>query len=699
MQLTTTLKLNELMSCPNIAEKLTEKELSDLGMDIFTAFEADLNSRTEWDKRNEEAMKLALQIKESKSFPWVGASNVKFPLITIAALQYHARAYPVLVGSDIPVRVKVIGEDSTGEKVARARRVENHMSYQLIEEDEDWESEFDKVLITQPILGCAFKKSYFDPIKNHNESEYVLPKDLVVNYWTKSLETAPRITHVLYMSKNDVYERVTRGLWLEMKEGLPGDIVFTKLGLVQDKSQGLQPPQSIDPSTPYEILEHHCFIDFDGDGYEEPYIVFMRRDTKQVVRIVARYFPEGIKKKGTKVLSIQAEKYFTKFPFIPSPDGGFYDLGFGVLLGPLNESINTLINQLIDSGTMANTAGGFLSRGIKMRGGNYSFAPLEWKHVESTGDDLRKGIMPLPVREPSQVLFTLLNLLINYGERIGGSVDVLSGVSPGQNTPAETSRNSVEQGMKIFSGIFKRTYRSLRDEFRKLYRLNQLYITETQYYTDSRDNQGTIMVSDYTGDASAIRPSADPHIISDSQRMQQAEALVNRSMMNPMYDKYEIEKIYLRALKIPNVDQLLPDPKGPKAVQPPLNPMTAKLEVEKLKIEGIKLKAQSDMKKAVMEAMSQYDLYRAKIQQLEGATVLAYAQAEGISKGHDIAMLEAQIGAAKEGQNGMLKYMEIMQKASDSLGDKQDGQQQGAPQLGAPQQGAPQQGAPQQAPQ
>lgn len=673
------------MESHNIAEKLSDKELSDLGMDIHRAFENDLNSRSEWDKRNEEAMKLALQIKENKSFPWIGASNVKFPLITIAALQYHARAYPVLVGSDTPVKCKVIGEDPTGEKVARARRVENHMSFQVIEEDEDWESEFDKVLITQPILGCSFKKSYFDPVKGHNESEYVLPKDLVVNYWTKSLDTASRITHVLYMSKNDVYERVTRGLWCPMEEMLPGDIIHTKLGTVQDKSQGLQAPEKIDSSTPYEILEHHCFLDLDHDGYAEPYIVFMRRDTKQVLRIVARFFPEGVKKNSKgRILSIEAEKYFTKFPFIPSPDGGFYDLGFGVLLGPLNESINTLINQLIDAGTMATTAGGFLSRGIKIRGGNYSFAPLEWKHVESTGDDLRKGIMPLPVREPSQVLFTLLDLLINYGERIGGSVDVLSGISPGQNTPAETSRNSVEQGMKIFSGIFKRTYRATRDEFRKLYRLNQLYITETQYYTDSQDNHGTILVEDYIGDASAIRPAADPHVISDSQRLQQAEMLAQRAMATPGYDRYEIEKMYMRALKIPNIDQLYPDPKGPKAIPAPLNPMTAKLEVEKLKLEGVKLKAQSDMKKAVMAAMAEYDVNRAKIHQLEAQAVLAYAQAEGVGKGHEIALLEAQIGAAKEGQNGLLKYMEIMQKASESLSDKQDQQQEQQQQGAAP---------------
>ena len=226
------------------------------------------------------------------------------------------------------------------------------------------------------------------------------------------------------------------------------------------------------------MIEQHLYLDLDGDGYQEPYVAIVHKASKQLLRLVPRFFTSSIEfSKDDKILSIKAEQYFTKYPFIPSPDGGFYDLGFGVLLGPLNSSINTIINQLIDAGTMANTAGGFLGRGIKIKGGNSSFAPNEWKPVESSGDDLRKSIVPLPVREPSQVLFTLLSLLINYGERIGGSVDILVGQNPGQNTPAETSRTMAEQGMKIFSGIFKRTYRSLRDEFRKQYRLNHLYLT------------------------------------------------------------------------------------------------------------------------------------------------------------------------------------------------------------------------------
>ena len=670
MELTTTLKINKIVKSSNIAELLTEKELADIGITVCQDFDTDLSSRDEWEKRNEDAMKLALQVKETKSFPWQGASNVKFPLITIAALQYHARAYPTLLGGDTPIKCKVAGEDTDGTLTARATRIENHMSYQVLEEDEDWESEMDKVLITQPILGCSFKKTFFDPIKNRVDSDYIIPKDLVVNYWAKSLSSAPRVTHVLYMSKNDVYERVVRGLWVEMSEKQSGEHLQSGLLHVQEKSQGLQTPPSTDSSTPYEILEQHRFFDFDGDGYEEPYIVFVRRDTKQVLRIVARFFPDGIKKNsGGDIISIKAEQYFTKFPFIPSPDGGFYDLGFGVLLGPLNESINTLINQLIDSGTMANTAGGFLSRGIKLRGGNYSFAPLEWKHVESTGDDLRKGIMPLPVREPSNVLFTLLNLLINYGERIGISVDILTGQNPGQNTPAETSRTMAEQGMKIFSGIFKRTYRAMRDDFRLQYRLNQLYITETQYFTDARDANGTILATDYIGNSSAIRPTADPHIISDSQRIMQAEALRNAAMTAPGFDMYQVNKRYLQALKIPALEQVLPDPKGPNAI--PSGP-SEKVQIEQMKQEGKMQEIQMNIKLEIMRLTEEANLNQAKIQQLQAQAALLLEQAKDVTNTSEMEVVKATLTAAKQQHEIHKHHIDSMIKMSENLQKKEE---------------------------
>lgn len=666
MKLSKNISLKTIVDSRNLVEQMSEDDVKALGEELWKDLEADIQSRSEWEKRNEEAMSLALQLKEQKSFPWVGASNVKFPLITIAALQYHARAYPGLISSETPVKCRVTTKDDDGSLTDKATRIENHMSYQILEEDEDWESEMDKTLITQPILGCAFKKSYFHPVKRHNVSEFVIPKDLVVNYWAKSIESAPRITHILYMSNNDVYERVASGLWVEMNTEKKAQEGTSGLKKVQDKTQGMSEPQPTDRSTPYIICEMHCFKDFDGDGYEEPYIITFRKDTKQVLRIVARFLSENVVMHSTKkdvVLSIKPEQFFTKYSFIPSPDGGFYDLGFGVLLGPLNGSIDTLINQLIDTGTMSNTAGGFLSRGIKLRGGNTSFAPLEWKHVETTGDDLRKGIMPLPVRDPSPVLFQLLELLINYGERIGISVDILTGQNPGQNTPAETSRTMAEQGMKIFSGIFKRTHRGFRDELRKLYRLNQLYITKDVNYVDWEHDK-MILKNDYIGSTSAIRPAADPHITSDSQRIMQAEAMRQASLTVPGYNRYEVEKRYLTALKVPAIEKVYPDPNGPNAVPPTPNP---KVQVEQIKAQTKLQEAQLNVKMEALKLQEEALLNQAKIQELQAKAILALEQAKGVTTGHEVALIEAQIGAAKMQQEHLNNQIKTMLQIADSM--------------------------------
>ena len=678
MNLKNTFDINELVYEPNIANLLSKDDLETIGMQVVKDFDNDLLSRSSWEKRTETSLKLALQVVENKNFPWANASNVKFPLITIAALQYHARSYPVLIDNDLPIKCRVVGEDKDGLRTLRATRVEQHMSYQLLEEDEDWESEMDKVLITQPIIGCAFKKTYYDPIRKHNISENVLAKDLVVNYWTKSLETANRVTHVLQMSKNEIYERTARGLWLEgVSEGRQQQYSSIAMGnglqSLQDKAQGMQPPEPNDSSTPIEILEQHCHIDFDGDGYAEPYIVYVRRDNKKVARIVARYTQKDIERnESNDVLSIKAEQYFTKYPFIPSPDGGFYDLGFGVLLGPLNESINTIINQLVDAGTMANTAGGFLSRGIKLRGGNYTFNPMEWKHVDTTGDDLRKGIVPLPVREPSQVMFTLLNLLINYGERIGGSVDILSGQNPGQNTPAETTRTMAEQGMKVFNGIFKRTHRSLKQEFRKLYRLNQIFVSENTPYVSDSTGSGMVLASDYEGPVTDVMPTFDPSITSEAQRINQASAIASRVAATPgLYNRYEAEYAFLKALKVTNIDKLLPDPNGPNAIPAPVNP---KLQIEQMKLQAKQASDQLTMKIALLKLMGEAELDQAQIQKLQ-------AEVEEIKIGivtegerMRIQEINMQIGLQRERREGVMSAIKTMNTAFDKMmaGSKED---------------------------
>jgi len=653
------ININKLLTSPNIAEMLDDYTLNKIGGRVVSEFENDKNSRTMWEKRVEEAMQLALQVAEAKSFPWSGASNVKFPLITIAALQFHSRAYPALIPSDTIVKMGA-GEQEDPEIVDRLKRIEKHMSYQVLEEDLNWEGEMDKVLITVPIVGCAFKKTYWDFTADHPVSENVLAKDFVVSYWTKSLKDCTRQTHVLYLSSNDVLSRQRRGIWSDIKLAKPTMEPQDNLTNAQDNAQGVS-ENSSDSGTPYEFLEQHRWEDLDGDGFKEPYIITVQKTTGKVMRIVANYFDTSITRneKG-EILNIKPESYFTKYSFIPSPDGGFYDIGFGILLGPLNESINTIINQLIDAGTMATTAGGFLSRGIKVRGGNYNFAPLEWKHVDSTGEDLAKGIVPLPVREPSQVLYTLLTTLVNYGERIVGATDIMVGENVGQNTPATTSQTMAEQGMKVFAGIFKRIHRSLKEEFRKIYRLNQLYLSPEHRYS-----LGVAMSADYQSAPDMLRPAADPHVVTDVQRAIQAQALREAAMSAPGFNMYNVMKRYLESLKINNIEEVLPNPEGPNALPPP-GP-DPKVQIEQMKLQDKAADREQKLKLAVAAMMQTAELNNARIEKLEADAILALEQADGVQEGHKIALIQSEIAANKVNQQGILNSIKIMK---DLLGEK-----------------------------
>lgn len=636
----------------DILSMLDDEDKQKIAHHCFDGFMIDENSRIDWVKRTSDSMKLALQVVEQKSFPWAGASNVKFPLVTIAALQFHSRSYPLLVSSPDVVKMRVVGDDPNGEKMARAIRVGQHMSFQVLEEDENWEEEMDKVLIHTPIVGCSFKKVYFNESLGHNVSEFVPAADLVVNYFAPSLEKAQRITHIIPMSRNDIYERVVSGRFAETNMTTVQPLQKNTLQQTKDTAQRQNMPTN-DKDAPVEILEQHTWLDLDGDGYMEPYIVYIRRDNQQLLRVEARYVPASITWKDQKVFKVKPENFFTKYPFIPSPDGGFYDLGFGALLGPVNDSINTLINQLIDAGTMANTAGGFLSRGVKIRGGATSFAPLEWKHVDSTGDDLKKGIFPLPVREPSQVLFTLLSLLINYGERIGMATEALVGENPGQNTPAETSRNMTEQGLKIFNGIFKRTFRALRDEFRMLFHLNKLYLPDTVRFGEGK----SVLKEDYFGDHATIVPASDPNIVSDSQRLQTAMIVKQAAMQTPGYDRYEVEKFFLQALKVPSVDTMFPDPKGPRAIPPIPNP---KVEIEKMKTQT---KAKGDELKAKMkglELMGKAQIQQAEIQKMHAETLKLMKEAESVETKNAIDLLRIKIEAAEARRDDQIEMAKLM---------------------------------------
>lgn len=667
LRLESKLTLNEeAVKAPNLTDRFSKEDLGKIADCCFEGYEKDRDSRGGWFKRTEASMDLAMQVTQEKSYPWPNASNIVFPLVTIAALQFHSRAYPAIIQGSEVVKCRVaVGADA--EKMERAERVGRYMSYQLLEEDQSWEEQTDRLLLNISIVGCAFKKSFFDPKVNHNTSQLVRARDLVVDYYAKSIESARRKTQIIQIYRNEIIERCIAGVYRNVEEEAwmkeDAQDVEDEGEERDEKRHGTEEPTT-DWAAPYTCLEQHCWLDLDGDGYEEPYIVTFEAGSRAILRIVSRVERiEDVSRTAGRVSGILASEYYTKFGFIPSPDGGLYDIGFGVLLGPLNESANTLINQLVDAGTMSNTAGGFLGRGAKVRGGVYSFQPMEWKRLDSTGDDIKKNIFPLPVRDPSEVLFKLLGLLIEYTNRVSGATEMLAGENPGQNTKVGTTNAMIEQGLKVYGAIFKRVWRSMKEEFKKLYILNAIHLPPRRTTFSGL----VVLREDFLDDPNHVVPTADPNIVSDQQRVAQAQLLAERSGMVAGYDPELIEKNLLRAYRIDAIDAFYP---GAQKTGPLPN---YKLQMEQMKTQREQMKLDHQAQMFVFEIQEQHFLNEAKIEQLQASATALLATANGVDTQDQINAINALVGALKvhnEALHGRAKLILESLKPGDEGGDQ-----------------------------
>lgn len=590
-------KIEDALTYLNIADHLDEGLLDEIGHELAELVENDDDSRQEWLSDQDDWLKLAAQVRDIKSYPWTRASNVKFPLVTIAALQFHARALPSLINSTTPVRARVLGDDPEGVKQARSTRVEAYMSYQILEEMEEWLDEVDRMMIVLPIIGLCYKKSYFSENLGRNKSVLVLPRDLILNYHAKDY-TRARMSHVILMDQNELKELQNRGIFLDVELSTE----YKQVEGVRDDTIGLHHSSGI-TEDPYEIIESHCWLDLDEDGYKEPYIVTYHRDSRKVLRIVARWDEDGIEyNEAGKIIRIEAEEYFTPFMFFPDPNSAVYGIGFGRLLGPTNEAVNTLINQLIDAGTLSNMQSGFLARGAALPGGSMRFQPGEWKIVNNTGDDLRKGIVPLPTKEPSHVLQTLLSLLVDYGQRLSAVSEIMVGENPGQNQPATTTMAVLEQGLKVFTGIYKRIHRALAKEYQKLYKLNSKYLDENKYRTvldkiDPLSGEGIdVSIADFELDTFDIVPASDPNFVSDSQKAMKSESLLQKAMAGLPINIEEALKMSLEAEGHENIEALMTlPPQGPSVEE-------KQFELDVIKTQIDAFKAYNDGIKKIAEA-------------------------------------------------------------------------------------------------
>jgi chaperonin GroES len=627
---------------PNLAADLDDATLSRIGQKVVEEFDIDLAARKAegWDERHDTAMKLALQVKEAKTYPWPKAANVKYPLIITAAIQFAARAYPAIVDGASLVKGKVLGQPNDA-KIARAKRIGDHMSYQLTEDMPGWEEDTDRLLHMLPIVGCVVRKSYYDPLNGCNRSELIPPDKFVVDYWTKDLETCPRATHIQEFYPHKIEEKFRSGLWRKV------DI-------------GEAPDANGDDAAPHTFLEQHRLWDLDDDDYPEPYIVTVHKESRQVVRIVARYDESGVVGRE-QIETIKPVRYFTKYPFIPSPDGSWYDIGFGMLLNALNETINSTINQLLDAGHLQNLQGGFIGAGVSIKSGALRFQPGEWKRVETTGADLKGSIVPLPTTPPSNVLFQLLGMLIESAKDITATQDILTGDQPA-NTPVGTTLALIEQGLKVFTAIYKRIHRAFKQELECLYRLNSLYL-DPQAYFNFQDVPGVIAQQDYKeGDCDVI-PVSDPSVVTDMQRLGRAQYL--GQFLGKGLDDMAIMNRMFQAANIPDVHELAPK----QQPQPPVKDQVALREIA-LKEEQAHLDAarggkedaiaSADANLAAAERVAGIGLTQAEAQKTEieaaqlGAALLPEIQAMiRQSIGEALGMAQAQVAQAAAPQDNM----------------------------------------------
>lgn len=660
-------KLLEFIDKVNIAEDLDDDLLGKIGHDVVEGHTKDWDSYVTWRTTMDAVLKLVRMEKEDKNYPWPQAANIKFPLISEAAMQFAARAYPEIVQGSNVVKTVIFGEDPDGLKAKRAQRISQHMSWQIMEGMDGWEANMDSLLHMLPIYGTVYKKTYYCPLLKENVSITLTPYEVVVNNNVKDNAIPRRLTHVMHLYDNDVMERVQGGLWLDQEIG-------TAQETYDPKNPGQSSTADDKDAAFHTFLEQHCWLDLDDDGYDEPYIVTVHKDTSKVMRIAACYDQESVlydtvDGKPTLV-RITANQYFTKYLFLPDQSGAWLGSGFGQLLHASNEAINTIINQLVDAGTLANLQGGFKSKDAKVAG-KEPLQPGEWRSTDIPAQDLASAFFPVPFKEPSGVLYQLLGMIVESSKGFASTTAAMSGSEMPANAAATSVLAVIDQGMKVFSGIHKRVYRSLRSEFKKIAWLNSRYMDEQVYFRvlDSSEN-AAVGRQDYVQGDFDVVPIADPNMSTSVQKLVRAQALMEWGKSQQGVNMHPINQMFLEALQVPNIDKILPDPS--QMPPPPPDPMMLDLQV---KMKAIEKQFEVEMKK-LDQAKEKQD---AEIKKILADALLSIAKAEAAESGKNLAEYGSELKTLVHGHEMFHKDAKLgMDQVNHVLGQIP----QGMPQTG-----------------
>ena len=548
---------NETNFDANLADDMSDTQLSRKASELIKYYEDDREARSEWEERYKKGLKTldpdgGMEESEDERATR-GLSTVVHPMIAEAATQFNARAIAELYPSGGPVKTVIIGEPSE-ELEEQGRRVREFMNYQITQEMPEYFPDLDQMLFHLPLVGQTFKKVWWDSNLERQCSQFVKAEDFVVAPESKDLQTSIRYTHVIRMPKNDYNRYVQSGYYLQTTDiGSDADPSGDTIGEIEGISQYADSSED----NVITLLEMHLYDSFEDEDAEVdiPYVVTIDYDNQKIVSIRRNWHEEDERK--------VKREWFVSYKFLPGL--GFYGFGLYHLIGGLGKAATGSLRALLDSAAFANMQGGFKLRG-RVAGGEVQVNPGEFVDLDATVDDVNKAIMPLPFKEPSGSLFNLLGFIVQAGQRFASTADLNIGdVNP--NAPVGSTVALIEQGSKAFSAIHKRLHYSQGQEFKLIANLNSENLPE-EFTFALAGGDSTIYAADFS-DRIDIVPVSDPNIFSTAQRIAQAQAVLQMAQSAPdMHNMYEAYKRMYEAIRIPNIDEILMKPEEAPRLDP-----------------------------------------------------------------------------------------------------------------------------------
>ena len=533
----------------NLAEEIDERVLASLGSDLIADFEEDVSSRKDWIQTYVDGLELLGLKIEERSEPWEGACGVYHPLLSEAVVKFQAETMMETFPAAGPVRTQIIGKETQDKKQAAAR-VEADMNYQLTDVMQEYRPEHERMLWGLGLAGNAFKKVYFDPSLGRQVSMYVTAEDVVVPYGASSLQQAERITHVMRKTENEIRRLQHEGFYRDVDLGNPVNTLDEVEKKIADKL-GFRNTND----NRYKLLEMQVELDLEGyehtddngepTGIALPYIITIDKGTGTILAIRRNWRPDDDLQ--------QKRQHFVHYGYIPG--FGFYNFGLIHLIGAFAKSGTSLIRQLVDAGTLANLPGGFKTRGLRVKGDDTPIAPGEFRDVDVPSGTMRDNIMPLPYKEPSQVLMGLLTMIVEEGRKFAGAAELqMSDMSA--NSPVGTTLAVLERTLKMMSAIQARIHYSMKQEFQLLKDIIRDF-TPDEYEYDPDEGDRKAKKTDY--DQVYVLPVSDPNAATMAQKVVQYQAALQLAQSAPqLYDLPLLHRQMLEVLGIKNYQKLVP---------------------------------------------------------------------------------------------------------------------------------------------